>query len=133
MFRFTSFFFLLLVFGATTTNVRALSKSCDLECPSNAPCRFGEADFSDRTGLVAAEQETHLNGMHCDCPIGEYLLTVQCSSVMMHCIVIEISRVFHLLGLVSIFWFDQRIVIMALYREDGMISVPFDSISVCFC
>jgi len=47
-----------------------MEKSCDLECPRNAPCRFGEADFSGRTGILASENETHKDGMHCDCPIG---------------------------------------------------------------
>ena len=78
MFRLTSSFFSLLVFGAATANARLLSShSCDLECPLNAPCRFGEADFSERTGLVAAGEVTHQNGMHCDCPIGKFLLIVR--------------------------------------------------------
>ena len=130
MFRLTSSFVLFLVFGATTTNVRAL---CDLECPSNAPCRFGEADFSDRTGLVAAEQETHLNGMHCDCPIGEYLLIVQISSVMMHCTVIEISRVFPSTGYCYNLLVRSKDCDNGHEKGDGMISVPFDSVRVCFC
>ena len=57
----------------------AKEKSCDLECPRNAPCRFGKADFSGRTGILASENETHQNGMHCDCPIGEYYFKQQCA------------------------------------------------------
>lgn len=94
MFRLTSSFFMLLVFGsAATANARLLSShSCDLECPLNAPCRFGEADFSERTGLVAAGEATHQNGMHCDCPIGKFLLIV--SRFVIRCVFVEISLAF---------------------------------------
>jgi hypothetical protein len=50
------------------------NKSCDLECPRNAPCRFGNADFSGRMDALTAGTETHRNGMHCDCPIGTFQL-----------------------------------------------------------
>lgn len=45
-------------------------EECTLKCPDEAPCRMGHADFSDR---VVELGETHLNGMHCDCPVGTYL------------------------------------------------------------
>lgn len=72
----------LLVFGVvvTTNAIQAQSshlqsngnnsRSCDLECPRNAPCRFGNADFSGRMDILTVGTETHRNGMHCDCPIG---------------------------------------------------------------
>ena len=47
------------------------SKACDLECPRNAPCRFGNADFSGRMDDLKVGTETNRNGMHCDCPIGK--------------------------------------------------------------
>jgi hypothetical protein len=47
------------------------NKSCDLDCPRNAPCRFGNADFSERMDGLMIGTETHRNGMHCDCPIGK--------------------------------------------------------------
>jgi hypothetical protein len=41
---------------------------CTLNCPENAPCRIGHADFSDRVVELGV---THINGMHCDCPVGK--------------------------------------------------------------
>jgi hypothetical protein len=48
-------------------------KSCDLDCPTFAPCVFGYADFSERKVDVVKQLGgggTHQSGMHCDCPIG---------------------------------------------------------------
>ncbi len=46
----------------------AQQEECTLNCPDDAPCRIGRADFSDR---VVELGETHINGMHCDCPVGK--------------------------------------------------------------
>ena len=59
----------MLAFGvamATDDNI-----SCDLDCPRNAPCRIGHADFSGRKDVLAFGMEMHRDGMHCECPIGE--------------------------------------------------------------
>jgi hypothetical protein len=76
----TTFLFLALVVILSTVsrNANAQSnnsnkKSCDLDCPSFAPCVFGYADFSERKVDVVKQlggTATHQSGMHCDCPIG---------------------------------------------------------------
>ena len=68
---------------AVLAQTQSKSTTCDLDCPSFAPCVFGYADFSERkVDVVAKQQElggrggrgggggTHQSGMHCDCPIG---------------------------------------------------------------
>ncbi|OEU20618.1 hypothetical protein FRACYDRAFT_259610 [Fragilariopsis cylindrus CCMP1102] len=63
---------------AQTQSNKSKSTTCDLDCPSFAPCVFGYADFSERkVDVVATQQQlggrgggTHQSGMHCDCPIG---------------------------------------------------------------
>ena len=45
----------------------AQGQTCDLECPVNAPCTFGEASFDD-PGIT--HDLTSSNGMHCACPLG---------------------------------------------------------------
>lgn len=42
------------------------SSECTLNCPDDAPCQFGHADFSGHV----VELEAHRNNMHCDCPMG---------------------------------------------------------------
>jgi hypothetical protein len=39
---------------------------CTLNCPSDAPCQLGEADFSAHV----IDMETSHGGMHCGCPYG---------------------------------------------------------------
>jgi hypothetical protein len=43
---------------------------CSLNCPPEAPCIIGQQDHSQHTVL---ELETHHNGQHCSCPMGESL------------------------------------------------------------
>ncbi len=48
----------------------AVAQDCTLNCPEDAPCLLGHADFSGHSVQLG---ETHINGMHCDCPVGGYL------------------------------------------------------------
>jgi hypothetical protein len=54
--------------GATSGFTRDDVNGCTLNCPDDAPCRFGSADFS---GHVMELGETSHNGMHCECPMGK--------------------------------------------------------------
>lgn len=58
---------------------QAATTECTLNCPNDAPCRFGQADFSGHIVEVVGQQQqqatdTSQNGgmMHCDCPMGMY-------------------------------------------------------------
>ena len=52
--------------------------TCNLKCPIDAPCTFGTTDFSDHplneqgSPIVIGDTNEghHINGMHCDCPMG---------------------------------------------------------------
>jgi hypothetical protein len=52
----------------TTTNAQIDDAACTLDCPLDAPCTLGHADFSEIT--IALGHATHLNNMHCACPPG---------------------------------------------------------------
>jgi hypothetical protein len=57
---------------AKTTTAAMDDGSCNLNCPDNQPCIHGSADFSSH----AVEMEGNLNGMHCDCSMGECSVVV---------------------------------------------------------
>lgn len=63
--------FLLLVLSVVPKIILAQqqSKSCDIECPSFAPCVFGHVYFSERIDVVELGG-SHQSDMHCDCPVG---------------------------------------------------------------
>ena len=53
--------------------------TCNLKCPIDAPCTFGTTDFSNHplneqgSPIVIGDTNNeghHINGMHCDCPMG---------------------------------------------------------------
>eukprot|EP00934_Nitzschia_sp_Nitz4_P001059 Nitzschia sp. Nitz4//scaffold165_size50357//21867//26251//NITZ4_007022-RA/size50357-exonerate_est2genome-gene-0.36-mRNA-1//-1//CDS//3329538135//1059//frame0 len=43
------------------------AEDCTLECPLDAPCTFGAAEYSHQNELNLATEEF---GMHCQCPVG---------------------------------------------------------------
>ena len=60
---------LLLLLLFTTATVRAASGgACTLECPVDAPCTVGQAQFTHSNDVV--QLATSVQGMHCACPPG---------------------------------------------------------------
>jgi len=56
----------------STGTIVAQETGCTLECQQNAPCIFGEADFSNHTVPSYDSDldlmQTSIDGMHCGCP-----------------------------------------------------------------
>ena len=58
------------------SSVTAQQKQCTLDCQQNAPCVFGEADFSNHTAVRSQDTsdialvDTSIDGMYCACPHG---------------------------------------------------------------
>jgi uncharacterized protein (DUF2164 family) len=74
--------FLFLTLTTTTTLVHGQEEgaSCTLECPIDAPCKFGNADFSKHNPV---NTDNNINGMHCDCPPG--WTGIQCDVMFESC------------------------------------------------
>ena len=66
----SAWFLGLLAIMVTTTSMVAADSSdssCTLNCPADAPCQLGEADFSSHE--ISLEHGSN-HGMHCACPYG---------------------------------------------------------------